>query len=41
MSIYTEEELKAMEEEENSSDSSREDDVDYDEYDKYYDEENV
>lgn len=41
MSIYTEEELRAMEEEEKSSDSVHEEDVDYDEYDKYYDEENV
>jgi len=41
MSIYTEEELRAMEEEEKSSDSAHEEDVDYDEYDKYYDEESV
>jgi transcription termination/antitermination protein NusA len=41
MSIYTEEELRAMEEEEKSSDSAHEEDVDYDEYDKYYDEENI
>ncbi|MCQ2814676.1 MAG: transcription termination factor NusA [Bacilli bacterium] len=39
MSIYTEEELKQMEEEENENDdlNDEEDDVDYDEYDDYYD----
>lgn len=39
MSIYTEEELKAMEEEEQESEEEvEEDDIDYDEYDQYYDE---
>ena len=39
MSIYTEEELKEMEEEENlEEDFEEEDDIDYDEYDQYYDE---
>ena len=39
MSIYTEEELKAMEEEEKESEEEvEEDDIDYDEYDQYYDE---
>ncbi|HPS18780.1 MAG TPA: transcription termination factor NusA [Bacilli bacterium] len=38
MSIYTEEELKEMEEEEHSSDSYTDEEVDYDEYDEYYDE---
>ena len=40
MSIYTEEELKAMEEEDKEVEESYEDedDIDYDEYDKYYDE---
>ncbi|MCB9498076.1 MAG: transcription termination/antitermination protein NusA [Erysipelotrichaceae bacterium] len=37
MSIYTEEELKAMEEEEKENRDSSEEDVDYDEYDEYYD----
>jgi len=36
MSIYTEEELKAMEEEEKENRDSSEEDVDYDEYDEYY-----
>ena len=38
MSIYTEEELKAMEEEEEEEDIIDDDDIDYDEYDQYYDE---
>jgi len=38
MSIYTEEELKAMEEEDEDIDEVEEDDVDYDQYDQYYDE---
>ena len=39
MSIYTEEELKAMEEEEQENEEEvEEDDIDYDEYDQYYDE---
>ena len=39
MSIYTEEELKAMEEEENEVEENYDDeDIDYDEYDQYYDE---
>lgn len=39
MSIYTEEELAEIEEEENSyEDEVEEDDIDYDEYDQYYDE---
>ena len=38
MSIYTEEELKEMEEEENLEEEIEEDDIDYDEYDQYYDE---
>ena len=39
MSIYTEEELKAMEEEENEAEENYDDeDIDYDEYDQYYDE---
>ena len=33
MSIYTEEEIKELE----NDDSSEEDDIDYDEYDEYYD----
>ncbi len=37
MSIYTEEELREMEEEELEDDSSYEDDVDYEDYDDYYD----
>ncbi len=38
MSIYTEEELKAMEEEEKEEEYIEDDDIDYDEYDDYYDE---
>ena len=39
MSIYTEEELKAMEEEDDEVEESYDDeDIDYDEYDQYYDE---
>lgn len=39
MSIYTEEELKAMEEEEQENEEEvEEDDIDYDEYNQYYDE---
>lgn len=38
MSIYTEEELKAMEEEEEDITDIEDDDIDYDEYDDYYDE---
>ena len=38
MSIYTEEELKAMEEEEKEEEYVEDDDIDYDEYDDYYDE---
>ena len=39
MSIYTEEELKELEAEENDEDIEEdEDDIDYDEYDQYYDE---
>ena len=39
MSIYTEEELKAMEEEDKDAEENYDDeDIDYDEYDKYYDE---
>ena len=38
MSIYTEEELKEMEEEENLEEEIEEEDIDYDEYDQYYDE---
>ena len=37
MSIYTEEELREMEEEEKYEDEVEDDDVDYDEYDEYYD----
>ena len=37
MSIYTEEELKAFEEEEEEDDSYDDEDVDYDDYDDYYD----
>jgi len=42
MDIYTEEELREMEEEENINDNENfddEEDVDYDEYDEYYDDE--
>ena len=38
MSIYTEEELKELEAEENEDVEEEEDDIDYDEYDQYYDE---
>ncbi len=38
MSIYTEEELKEMEAEEEAEEEIEEDDIDYDEYDQYYDE---
>ena len=38
MSIYTEEELKEMEEEDAAEDIVEDDDIDYDEYDDYYDE---
>ena len=38
MSIYTEEELKEMEAEEEAEEEVEEDDIDYDEYDQYYDE---
>ena len=39
MSIYTEEELAEMEEEDLDNDNLDEDeDIDYDEYDQYYDE---
>ena len=38
MSIYTEEELKQMEEEEQYDDDFEDEDVDYDDYDDYYDE---
>ena len=37
MSIYTEEELKAFEEEEEQDDSYDDEEVDYDDYDDYYD----
>ena len=37
MSIYTEEELREMEEEENREEEEYDDDVDYDDYDEYYD----
>ena len=37
MSIYTEEELREMEEEEKYEDEVEDEDVDYDEYDEYYD----
>ncbi len=37
MSIYSEEELKEMEEEEKNLEDEYDDDVDYDEYDDYYD----
>lgn len=36
MSVYTEEELAEMEEEENLEDEYEEDDIDYDDYDQYY-----
>ena len=38
MSIYTEEELKELEAEENEDVEEDEEDIDYDEYDQYYDE---
>ncbi len=38
MSIYTEEELKEMEAEEEAEEEVEEEDIDYDEYDQYYDE---
>ena len=38
MSIYTEEELAAIKEEEEAEEEYEEDDIDYDEYDDYYDE---
>ncbi len=38
MSIYTAEELEAMEAEENEQESYEDEDVDYDEYDSYYEE---
>ena len=38
MSVYTEEELKALEEEEEADEDYDDEDVDYDEYDQYYDE---
>jgi len=38
MSIYTDEELKAFEEEELEEEDNFDDDVDYDDYDEYYDE---
>ncbi len=37
MSIYTDEELRQMEEEDKEQESDYDDDVDYDEYDDYYD----
>ena len=37
MSIYTEEELREMEEEENREEEEYDEDVDYDDYDEYYD----
>ena len=37
MSIYTEEELREMEEEESEQEDNYDEDVDYDEYDDYYD----
>ena len=37
MSIYTEEELREMEEEEKYEDEVEDDDIDYDEFDEYYD----
>ena len=40
MSIYTEEELAKLKEEEEAEEEYEEDDIDYDEYDDYYDEEN-
>ena len=38
MSIYTEEELAKLKEEEEAEEEYEEDDIDYDEYDDYYDE---
>ena len=40
MSIYTEEELREMEEEENREEEEYDEDVDYDDYDEYYDDDN-
>ena len=40
MSIYTEEELREMEEEDKEQEDDYEDDVDYDDYDEYYDDDN-
>ncbi len=40
MSIYTEEELREMEEEENREEEQYDEDVDYDDYDEYYDDDN-
>ena len=40
MSIYTEEELAKLKEEEEAEEEYEEDDIDYDEYDDYYDEDN-
>ncbi len=40
MSIYTEEELKEFEDEEEFLEDDYDDDVDYDEYDEYYDDDN-
>ena len=38
MAVYSEEELKELEEEENFEEESEDEDIDYDEYDQYYDE---
>ena len=40
MSIYTEEELREMEEEERQEEEDYDEDVDYDDYDEYYDDDN-
>ena len=40
MSIYTDEELREMEEEDKEQEDDYEDDVDYDDYDEYYDDDN-
>ena len=42
MDIYTKEELEALEDEENlyEDDYEEEEEIDYDDYDKYYDDEN-
>ena len=37
--VYTEEELRALEEEEEAEDSKYDEDIDYDEFDEYYDDE--